>query len=92
GLALEAKGDPSALADARPQKGDTPAADERAQLVDPVTGVASEVSVHDRTALAAYRTVEGPALIAERQTTTNVPAGFVVTVGSGGALILEDRT
>ena len=48
--------------------------------------------MYDRETLGPGVAIAGPALVAERQTTTNIPAGFVVTVGAGGALILEDRS
>jgi hypothetical protein len=35
--------------------------------------------------------VDGPALVVEPQTTTNVLRGFTVGVAPGGALVLEDR-
>lgn len=92
GLALEAERAPSPAADA-PAAGDAaPAPAETARLVDPVTGDAEEVPVYDRDTLGPGAAITGPALVAERQTTTNVPAGFVVTVGAGGALVLEDRS
>jgi N-methylhydantoinase A len=63
-----------------------------ARVVDAASGTAGEVPVYDRATLAPGVPVQGPALIAEAQTTTNVPRGFIAAAGPDGALILEDRS
>jgi N-methylhydantoinase A/oxoprolinase/acetone carboxylase beta subunit len=45
--------------------------------------------VHNRYLMAAGLAVKGPALIEERETTTVVPAGAVVTVHEDGALLIS---
>ena len=92
GLSLEAERSKGIDADDAAPPDEPPKAGETARLLDPVTGETAEVPVIDRATLTRGSTVEGPALIAERQTTTTVPAGFSVTLGPGGALVLEDRS
>ncbi|MEM9223708.1 MAG: hydantoinase/oxoprolinase family protein [Pseudomonadota bacterium] len=58
-------------------------------LIDPVSGKGREVPLYQRENLTEGSLLEGPLLVAERQTTTNVPEGFFVRVAPSGALILE---
>lgn len=55
----------------------------------PETGDYSDVSVFDRSALSADRSIEGPAIIEEREATTVILPGDRARVGAGGHLIID---
>jgi N-methylhydantoinase A len=59
-----------------------------AQLVEDGSRPYVEAGVFSRSDLAPGMLLEGPALIAEDQTTTVVPTGFVAHVATGGHLVL----
>ena len=50
-----------------------------------------KAAVHHRADLPRHATIPGPALIAEEQTTTVVPAGWEARVLTGGHLLVERR-
>jgi len=58
------------------------------QVFDPVAEGAP-IPVYTRAALAAGARIDGPALVAEAQTTTDVPRGWRGTVMPAGHLVLE---
>jgi N-methylhydantoinase A len=58
------------------------------QLVEDGSRPYVEAGVFSRSDLAPGMSLEGPALIAEDQTTTVVPTGFVAHVATGGHLVL----
>jgi len=89
GLGLEAERG-AVVAAAEPGASARPAPEAHARVVDATTGDAADVPVFARAALGSGARVEGPALIVEPQTTTDVLAGFVLTVCTGGALVLEE--
>ncbi|MFZ4806092.1 MAG: hydantoinase B/oxoprolinase family protein [Hyphomicrobiaceae bacterium] len=64
-----------------------PAASRR--LMDTAARRFHDVPVHPRNALAVGETVLGPCVVTEAGTSTIIPAGFDVTVDSGGALVLN---
>jgi N-methylhydantoinase A len=49
------------------------------------------VPVYERSALAASQTVEGPAIIEERETTTVIPPGWTMTVDKIGCIFVRRR-
>ena len=59
------------------------------ELWDGTGGESSAAAVHTRAGLAGGARVEGPALIAEDQTTTVVPEGWEARVAAGGHLLVE---
>ena len=59
-----------------------------AQLVEGGSHPRAEAGVFSRSDLAPGMSLEGPALIAEDQTTTVVPTGFAAHVATGGHLVL----
>ncbi|MYA33650.1 MAG: methylhydantoinase [Gemmatimonadales bacterium] len=61
------------------------------ELGDGPGGESSAAAVHTRAGLAGGARVEGPALIAEDQTTTVVPEGWEARVAAGGHLLVERR-
>ncbi|MDE2719756.1 hydantoinase B/oxoprolinase family protein [Candidatus Palauibacter polyketidifaciens] len=61
------------------------------ELWDGPGGESSAAAVHTRAGLAGGARVEGPALIAEDQTTTVVPEGWEARVAAGGHLLVERR-
>ena len=61
------------------------------ELWDGPGGASMTASVHTRGALSEGTRVEGPALIAEDQTTTVVPGGWEARVVRGGHLFVERR-
>ncbi|MEZ5775029.1 MAG: hydantoinase/oxoprolinase family protein [Hyphomicrobiaceae bacterium] len=58
-------------------------------LYDPASGGTREVKVYWRASLAGCKALAGPALVAENDTTTFVPAGFTGLVDRNGALVLD---
>lgn len=59
---------------------------------EPARGAYRAFAVHRREALAEERHVEGPALIAEDETTTVVPEGWVARLHPDGHLLLRAST
>jgi len=57
-------------------------------VFDPVAGARMAYAVYDRPSLGPGRTLVGPCLITEAQTTTVAPSGFEVAVADDGALVL----
>ena len=68
-----------------------PTPERRTELWDGPGGESMTAAVHTREALAEGTRVEGPALIAEDQTTTVVPDGWDARVVRGGHLFVERR-
>ncbi len=67
---------------------------EPADFSDVFAGAAEghvKAAVHHRPDLPRHATIPGPALIAEEQTTTVVPAGWEARVLTGGHLLVERR-
>ncbi len=58
------------------------------QLRDPVSGAVAAWPVHDRAALPPGSTVDGPAIIAEDETSTLVGASWRAAVDARGMLVL----
>ncbi|MDH3235397.1 MAG: hydantoinase/oxoprolinase family protein [Alphaproteobacteria bacterium] len=61
------------------------------RLFDPETGEHVEVSVYQRDALAAGAAFPGPAVIAEKQTTTVIPAHFTAQIDAAGNIVLDRK-
>jgi N-methylhydantoinase A len=61
------------------------------QLFDPATGRRVEATVYLRDALSSGATIDGPALIAEEQTTTVVPAAWSALMDARGGIVLTRR-
>ncbi len=68
---------------------ETPTASGTGELFEGGSSQSVDASVFSRSDLTPGMSLEGPALIVEDQTTTVVPTGFVVAVGTGGHLVLE---
>jgi N-methylhydantoinase A len=66
-----------------------PVADERRKLFDAGRRAFSEAAVFHREALASGACVRGPAVIAERETSTILTAGFEAVVQSDGCLLVS---
>jgi N-methylhydantoinase A len=60
-------------------------------LFDAETGESTEVAVYERDALGIGAVLDGPAVIAEKQTTTVVPAHFAARIDGAGNIVLERR-
>jgi N-methylhydantoinase A len=69
-----------------PQSGET------RRLFDPTLREYADVSVHHRAALQPGDTIQGPAIIAEDETTTIVTAGFTATLDPSGAIRLTAKS
>lgn len=76
---------------ARPRKASAPSPAERQSFFDPVLAGRSDVPVFRREALAPGVCIEGPALIAEDQTTTVVTSAFDAGVDAHGHIVLTRR-
>jgi N-methylhydantoinase A len=63
----------------------------RTRLADPQGGDFAEVPVYRRADLQAGDTVDGPALLAEDETTTLVAAGFTAKINGLGHIVLTRR-
>jgi N-methylhydantoinase A len=61
------------------------------RIFDPETGAAIEVAVYERASLPEGATVDGPAVIAESQTTTVVPGHFVGHIDAAGNIVLDRK-
>ncbi|MBY8976356.1 hydantoinase/oxoprolinase family protein [Rhodobacteraceae bacterium NNCM2] len=59
------------------------------QLFDPAAGAFVSAMVQERDALSTDASVQGPAVIVERETATVVPPGFLVRKSGDGTLVLE---
>ncbi|HUT48506.1 MAG TPA: hydantoinase/oxoprolinase family protein [Alphaproteobacteria bacterium] len=60
-------------------------------LFDPETGDSVAVAVYERDALPVGAALEGPAVIAEKQTTTVVPAHFSAHIDAAGNIVLDRK-
>jgi N-methylhydantoinase A len=60
-------------------------------VLDPASGKHEAAAIHERTALGAGMSLDGPALIVEDGTTTVVPQGFLARINALGQIVLEDR-
>jgi len=60
-------------------------------LFDAETGESTAVAVYQRDALGAGAAFDGPAVIAERQTTTVVPAHFAARIDGAGNIVLNRK-
>ena len=60
-------------------------------VFDPESGRTEAVPVHPRAGLAPGARLAGPALVAEAQTTTLLPAGWELEVTPAGHLLLSRR-
>ncbi|MDE2878655.1 hydantoinase B/oxoprolinase family protein [Candidatus Palauibacter soopunensis] len=69
----------------------TPEPERRTELWDGPGGESASAAVYTRGAIAEGARVEGPALIAEDQTTTVVPDGWEARAVAGGHLLVERR-
>jgi N-methylhydantoinase A len=78
---------PKALAQA-PMR-DAPAPSAKRSVFDPGSGDFIGAAVYQRDALAPGMRIEGPALVAEDETTTVVPPGFRLSVNALGYLVLD---
>jgi N-methylhydantoinase A len=58
-------------------------------LVDPATRAEVSAAVYDRGRIAPGAPIQGPAVIAEAETTTIVPAGFVASLNQAGHIVME---
>jgi N-methylhydantoinase A len=80
---------PEPVAPAPPAPAAAPALPARAQAVrDTATGAVAEWAVHDRRALAPGATLEGPAIIAEDETSTLVGPGWSARIDGLGYIRL----
>ena len=61
-------------------------AESRRRIVDPQSGAAIEIDVYWRDRLAPGAELEGPAVVAEEQTSSLIPAGFKARVDAFGHL------
>ncbi|MGI9332108.1 MAG: hydantoinase/oxoprolinase family protein [Gammaproteobacteria bacterium] len=87
-ITASTKVEPAPRIGAMPRSNVGPAGNTRT-MYDPFSGSMVEAAVHQRCALCAGATIEGPALVVEDETTTVVPGGVSATVDAGGALVLE---
>ena len=60
-------------------------------LFDAETGETTEVAVYERDGLGAGAAIDGPAVIAEKQTTTVVPAHFAARIDAAGNIVLDRK-
>ncbi|MBX3501524.1 MAG: hydantoinase/oxoprolinase family protein [Alphaproteobacteria bacterium] len=58
-------------------------------LIDPVSGMPVDAGVYARDTLAPGAPVQGPAIIAESETSTLVPQGFTATLNGAGHVVVE---
>ena len=66
-------------------------ATERRDVVDPATGRTRPVAVFRREVFSFGERFRGPAIVLERDTTTNVPDTFDGRIDGGGAIVLTRR-
>ncbi len=71
---------------------DLPHPKSQRQIYEPATGAMVPVPVYWRFDLKPGMTIPGPALIAEHETSTMVPASFDAGVNGLGYLIMERRS
>jgi N-methylhydantoinase A len=64
----------------------------RRAIFSPAELTMQDVAVYHRADLGAGHVVAGPAVIAEQETTTVVPAGFVARINPLGSIILERQS
>jgi N-methylhydantoinase A len=70
----------------------TAASNRTRQAWEPAQGAAADFGVHWRFDLSERATVLGPALVAEHETTSVVPAGWSARINSLGHLVMEAET
>jgi len=87
-LTLSTVAEPGASAELKPARGDARPTGTR-QAWEAARGRAESFGLHWRFDLAGHERVRGPALIAEHETTTVVPAGWSARIDSSGHLLLE---
>ena len=66
-----------------------PAPNGTRSLVDPVSGMPVDAQVYGRDALQPGAPVQGPAIIAEAETSTLVPQGFTAALNGAGHVVIE---
>src|SRR5262249_36788440 len=64
----------------------------RRAIFSPAELTMQDVAVYHRAALGGGHVVPGPAVIAEEETTTVVPAGFVARINPLGSIVLERQS
>ncbi|MBL6650649.1 MAG: hydantoinase/oxoprolinase family protein [Reyranella sp.] len=69
-----------------------PRSDETRNLFDPMLRDYTSVPVYQRSSLTPGQTLQGPAVIAEDETTTIVTSGFVATLDPSGAIRLTAKS
>ena len=69
-----------------------PRSDETRSLFDPMLRDYTSVPVYQRSALKPGQVLQGPAVIAEDETTTIVTSGFVATLDPSGAIRLTAKS
>lgn len=67
----------------------SPSPEGHRSLVDPGSGDRVEAAIYARARLAPGAQVQGPAIVAESETSTLVPLGFSATLNSAGHLVIE---
>ena len=87
-LAAPSEGELAIAAEERPH---TPQPAGRRPVVDPDSGEFSDVAIYARDALAPGAHFEGPAVIAEDDTSTVVSPNFDVTIDRFGSIVLTRR-
>ena len=86
-----APGRAAALPMAAAGESGVPAAVGTRTLFDPMLREFASVPVYARTALKPGQTIQGPAVIAEDETTTIITSGFTATLDPSGAIRLSAR-
>jgi N-methylhydantoinase A len=66
-----------------------PARNGTRNLVDPVSGKPVDASIYTRDTLQPGAPVQGPAIIAESETSTLIPAGFTAALNGAGHVVIE---
>ena len=59
------------------------------RLIDPGTGSEVEAAIYARETMPPGSRVAGPAVIAEAETSTLVPTGFVAALNAAGQIVIE---
>lgn len=59
------------------------------QLIDPASGADVDAAIYLRESLQVGARLSGPAMIAERETSTLIPAGFDAYINAAGQIVLE---
>ena len=90
-LRMAAATEPLASCPEMPAPVALPAPADRRLLFDPRTGERHAVPLYWRFDLAPGAVVEGPAILAEDETTTLVPASFVARINALGYIVMQRR-